>query len=342
MTRSEILNWLQESDPPRLAELRAAADRVRQERVGDEVHLRGLVEISNHCRCNCFYCGIRFSRRIERYRLGEDEIIGCCRQAVDLGCGTVVLQSGEDAGLTVDFISRVIRRIKTECGLAVTLSLGERTAEELTAWRRAGADRYLLKHETADADLFRVIHPGSSPQQRIRLLRLARELGYEIGSGVMVGIPGQTFESLADDILLFQELDLDMVGSGPFIPHPETPLGNRPAPAGSVVGSDLMAAKVIALSRLVCPDANIPSTTALAAVNPQSGRELGFRWGANVWMPNLTPVVYRQLYDIYPGKSGAGLPPERNGLLAVISGIGRRIGSGAGKRQRWSQTAADG
>ncbi|MEO0073086.1 MAG: [FeFe] hydrogenase H-cluster radical SAM maturase HydE [candidate division WOR-3 bacterium] len=335
MTRSEILNWLQEDDSHRLRELAVAADRVRREHVGDEVYLRGLIEISNYCRCNCLYCGIRASRRIERYRLSEDEIIGCCRQAAELGYGTVVLQSGEDLGLTAGFISRVISRIRDEYGLAVTLSLGERTPAELAVWRRFGADRYLLKHETADARLFHEVHPGSSPEQRIRLLQRARELGYEIGSGVMVGIPGQTYESLADDIMLFQELDLDMIGSGPFIPHPDTPLGQVDCLAGEAPNSDLMTAKVIALSRMVCPEANIPATTALATVNPEAGRELGLCWGANVWMPDLTPERYRRLYDIYPGKADAvSIHQSHERLLASITAIGRRIGSGAGNRHR--------
>ncbi len=357
LRRTEILNWLRETDPARLESLWQEADRVRKNHVGDEVHLRGLIEISSFCRRSCLYCGIRRQRNLERYRMSEHEILACAHRAVRLGYGTVVLQSGEDSELTCDSVARTVRRIKVETPLAVTLSLGERGLGELAAWREAGADRYLLKHETSDAELFRRIHPvrdmtetsdiPGSPNQRIELLRQARALGYEIGSGVMVGIPGQTFESLADDIMLFRDLDLDMIGCGPFVPHPDTPLGRGagadPVRRGGteplteslqVPPTDLMTTKVVALTRLVCPDANIPSTTALATVNREHGRELGLQRGANVWMPNLTPPRYRVRYDIYPGKAAVNDDVERyhESLLSVIAALGRRPGKGPGSR----------
>jgi len=265
-----------------------------------------------------------------------DEVMDRARAAAKLGYGTVVLQAGEDPGLTESLVADLVRRIKAETPLAVTLSLGERTREELAAWREAGADRYLLKHETSDSELFRHIHP--TPSERISLLKQARELGYETGSGVMVGIPGQTYESLADDILLFRELDLDMVGCGPFIPHPDTPLGNSQYPIPDsrpqVPATDVMTTKVVALTRLACPDANIPSTTALATVNRERGRELGLERGANVWMPNLTPLEYRRLYDIYPGKAAVIDTAEQyhDNLLAVLAAFGRVPGEGPGGR----------
>ncbi len=340
--RSTVLAWLRETEETRLELLWAEADRVRREHVGDEVHLRGLVELSNYCSRECLYCGIRGSRRIERYRMNEEEVMDCARLAVKLEYGTVVLQSGEDPGLSCEFIVRLVRRIKTETPLAVTLSLGERTVAELAAWREAGADRYLLKHETSDPALFARIHPASQSRHRIGLLKQARVIGYEIGSGVMVGIPGQTFESLADDIMLFHDLDLEMVGCGPFIPHPDTPLGRISNDEfripNQVPATDLMTTKVVALTRLVCPDANIPSTTALATVNRTHGRELGLERGANVWMPNLTPLKYRRLYEIYPGKAEVTDTAEQfhENLLATLAALGRKPGKGPGSRQRTS------
>jgi biotin synthase len=348
MKRSNILFWLLEEGESRLDSLWAEADRVRKEHVGDEVHLRGLIELSSHCRRDCHYCGIRASRRIERYRMTEDEVMDCVRVAQRLEYGTVVLQSGEDFALTRDFITRLVRRIKTETPLAVTLSLGERNIEELKEWRDAGADRFLLKHETSDPELFRRIHPnnGTEVSDRVALLKAAKEMGYEAGSGVMVGIPGQSYESLADDIMLFHDLDLEMIGCGPFVPHPETPLGqSRPSespksrvqsPKSQAPATDLMTTKVVALTRLVCPDANIPSTTALATVNKEHGRELGLERGANVWMPNLTPLKYRALYEIYPGKAAVIDTAEQyhENLLATLAALGRRPGKGPGGQRK--------
>ena len=276
-----ILNWLREPDADRLDELWRTADRLRQQYVGDEVHLRGLVEISNYCDSRCGYCGLRGPNTgLARYRLSEAEILDCVQQAVVFGYGTIVLQAGEDPELTQEWVARLVQRIKAETPLAVTLSLGERSEEELRAWRFAGADRYLLRFETSNRQLYQRIHPSppGHTSDRLGLLPRLRELGYEVGSGVMIGIPGQSYEDLARDIQLFGELDLDMIGVGPFLPHPATPLGvpQRAATcADQVPSSELMTYKVIALARLVCPRANIPSTTALATLNRLRGRELG-------------------------------------------------------------------
>jgi len=347
-SRDEVLAWLKEEEDWKLSFLWEDADRVRREHVGDEVHLRGLIELSSFCRRDCHYCGIRGSRKIERYRMTEQEVMECVQTAQKLEYGTVVLQSGEDLGLTSDFIASLVRRIKSETPLAITLALGERSMEELARWREAGADRYLLKQETSDPALFRRIHPdcGSEVSDRIALLRAAAEMGYGAGSGVMVGIPGQTYESLADDIMLFRELDLEMIGCGPFVPHPDTPLGQAVIPsesdearnlatASQVPATDTMTTKVVALTRLVCPDANIPSTTALATVNRQHGREMGLERGANVWMPNLTPLKYRALYEIYPGKAKVIDTAEefQKNLLATLERIGRVPGKGPGGRK---------
>jgi biotin synthase len=346
LTRGEVLTWLKEEEDWKLSFLWEEADRVRREHVGDEVHLRGLIELSSFCRRDCHYCGIRGSRKIERYRLSEADVEECVRLGVRLGYGTVVLQAGEDPGLSRERITRHIRFIKAETPLAVTLSLGERSDAELAEWREAGADRYLLRHETSDMTLLRRIHPDCAGEasDRIEFLRKLKRLGYEAGSGVMVGIPGQSYQTLADDILLFRELDLEMVGVGPYLAHPDTPLGRDSAslmlPAGEQVpATDVMTTKVIALTRLVCPDVNIPSTTALATVNTENGRELGLERGANVWMPNLTPVKYRALYEIYPDKACAGDTAEacQACLLRRIASLGRVPGKGPGGRKRVTQ-----
>jgi biotin synthase len=344
LDHADILGWLRETDPQRLETLWRRADGTRREHVGDAVHLRGLVEVSNHCARRCAYCGLRAANHtLARYRMGADEILKAAHQAAKFGYGTVVLQAGEDYGIIAGWMADLIRRIKDETSLAVTLSLGERTDDELTAWREAGADRYLLRFETSNRTLFDAIHPplGGQPCDRIALLRRLQELGYEAGSGVMVGIPGQSYASLADDILLFRELDLDMIGIGPFIPHPATPLGYEPeqfpdAGGEQVPNSELMVYKAVALTRLVRPDANIPATTALATINKKNGRELGLQRGANVFMPNLTPLKYRRLYEIYPAKACINETGEAcdHCLAARLRAIGRHAGRGPGGRKK--------
>jgi biotin synthase len=250
------------------------------------------------------------------------------------------MQAGEDTGITREWLADVIRAVKSETPLAVTLSMGERDDLELQTWRAAGADRYLLRFETSDPELYDRIHPAapSGPDlNRVEILLRLRELGYETGSGVMVGVPGQSYAMLARDITLFKRLDLDMIGLGPYISHPDTPLGRqaRPlAPGQQVPNTDAITYKALALTRLARPDANIPATTALATVNKTSGRELGLRRGANVVMPNLTPAQYRRLYAIYPDKAGAeaGTEAFHRALLDRLEAIGRRPGQGRGDR----------
>lgn len=355
MQRSEILRWLLETDADRLEELWRQADAVRRAHVGDAVHLRGLIEISNHCVRQCAYCGLRGpNTALQRYRMTTDEILVCAHQAATLGYGTVVLQAGEDPLLTRDWVADLVRRIKTQTGLAVTLSLGEQDEETFRLWRQAGADRYLLRFETSNRTLFDRIHPPHPDRRSNRIAQLAvlRQLDYEVGSGVMVGIPGQTFVDLAQDIELFRSLDLDMIGVGPWLPHPETPLGARSETGGepsrrlpdSPIGDDrqvpnteLMTYKVVALARLVCPWANIPSTTALATLNRDRGRELGLQRGANVVMPNLTPPLYRRLYEVYPGKACLyETPGEFHAELTErIRSLGRHVGTGPGGSLNW-------
>jgi biotin synthase len=334
------------------------------------VHLRGLIEISNVCVRECLYCGLRASNRgLARYRMTAKEILAAARQAAALGYGTVVLQSGEDYGIEKAWLADIIHGIKATAALAVTLGLGERPEADLVAWREAGADRYLLRFETSNRALYDRIHPpfGGRTSDRLAILRRLRELGYEIGGDVMVGIPGQTYDDLASDIETFRALDLDMIGVGPFLPHPATPLGQvglaQPGAtacsqavlpgaeeghglqatrgtlgAEQAPNTELMTYKVVALARLACPGANIPSTTALATLNRASGRELGLQRGANVVMPNLTPPEYRAMYEIYPAKAclyeAAGDCDAC--LKRRIAAMGRRVGVGPGASRRAS------
>ncbi len=341
MNRDEILGWLREEDAGRLDELWRRADAVRRENVGDEVHLRGLIEFSNICRSNCLYCGMRRERRsLRRYRMTSEEILVSAREAAARGYGTVVLQSAEDPGIRPEWLAGVIRSVKSETPLAVTLSCGERSPQELECWRQAGADRYFLRFETSDRFLWMRIHPPrtKNDQHRIGMLRWIRDLGYETGSGIMVGIPGQTWSALADDIDWLRRLELDMIGSGPYVAHVETPLGRSARLVLSssnphqVPDTELMTYKVMALTRLVCPRVNMPATTALATLNRGSGSQLGLQRGANVLMVNLTPIEYRALYDIYPAKACVGELPDaqQERVAALLAGLGRRAGAGPG------------
>lgn len=337
--------WLQEQDPEALRNLWSEADAVRAAHVGDEVHLRGLIEASSHCRRHCLYCGLRApSEGLDRYRMDSAEIVACAREAVRLGYGSVVIQGGEDPGLTRALIAEAVRAIKRDTPLAVTLSLGERGDGDLQVWREAGADRYLLRFETSDPALYRRIHPDlpGRPSDRFAQLVRMRRMGYEIGSGIMVGIPGQTWDALARDILRFRDLDLDMIGLGPFLPSPRTPLGGPDAaaflapPGEQVPNDEITTLKALALTRLACPEANLPSTTALATLDRERGRELALMRGANVVMPNVTPVAYRVRYEIYPGKACVNETAAtcQGCLEGRIHGLGRRVAKGPGGRNK--------
>jgi biotin synthase len=343
--RRAVREWLMERDEGALGQLWRRADEVRRARVGDAVHLRGLVEITNYCVRHCTYCGIAAcSGPLARYRMTHDEILACARQGRDFGFGTIVLQGGEDPGVTGPFIAGVVRAIKEETGAAVTLSLGERSEEDLVSWREAGADRYLLRFETTDPVLYERIHPSlpGASSDRFAQLRRMREMGYEIGTGVMVGIPGQTWDTLADDIWAFRDYDMDMIGIGPYLPSPRTPLtgelGRQLAarPDDQVPNDEQTTVTAMALTRLLCPDTNIPSTTALSILNPSAGRVNGLCRGANVIMPNLTPPEYRILYEIYPGKAAAHETAEalKDSVIGLINRLGREVGRGPGGRGR--------
>ncbi|MBM3147682.1 MAG: [FeFe] hydrogenase H-cluster radical SAM maturase HydE [Actinobacteria bacterium] len=340
-----IESWLREEDEDRLQGLWRAADDTRARRVGPQVHLRGLVEISNHCARACTYCGISApNRTVRRYRMPAATILDCARQASAFGYGTLVMQAGEDYGLTTGWVADLVSEIKDETGLAITLSLGERPEKDLIAWHGAGADRYLLRFETSDEALYRRIHPGlrGRVSDRLAILRTLQRIGYEAGTGIMVGIPGQTYRSAADDIELFRGMDMDMIGIGPYLPHPATVLGcefqrrtrDHDWPPDQVPNTELMTCKVIALTRLVRPDANLPATTALSLLDTRAGRAHGLQRGANVVMPNLTPLEYRVKYEIYPEKAAVHETAEaiNASILDLLASLGRTIGRGAGGR----------
>lgn len=308
-------------------ELFKAADEVREKYLGDLVHLRGLIEFTNICKRNCMYCGLRRDNRtIKRYRLSEEEILNFAKKAVSYGYKTLVLQGGEDDYYTVSRLANIVKELKN-LGVALTLSIGERSSEEYKILKEAGADRFLLRIETTDKNLYEELDPGMSHDERKRCLSDLRELGYEVGSGSLVGLPGQTIESLADDILFFKEIDADMIGIGPFIPNENTPLKDAKG------GDFTLALKVMALTRLLLPDINIPATTAMETLD-KNGRVIALQSGANVVMPNVTEGEYRKLYALYPGKICTGDTPAhcRGCISGKIINIGRKIGDGPGFR----------
>ncbi len=282
--------------------LAEAADIRRRENYGDKVYIRGLIEFTNYCRNNCYYCGIRRdNKKAERYRLTKDEILLCCDEGYKLGFRTFVMQGGEDPYYTDEIICDIVSKIKSrypDC--AVTLSIGEKPRESYQAFFDAGADRYLLRHETADPEHYSKLHPEAmSLENRKRCLFDLKEIGYQVGSGFMVGSPYQTTENLISDLRFLQKLQPDMIGIGPYITHADTPFAEFKS------GNVMLTLRLVSILRLMFPYALIPSTTALGTIHPQ-GRELGLKAGANVVMPNLSPVSVRKLYSLYENKICTG------------------------------------
>ena len=317
-SKNEIIELL--NDPSKNEWLFETADKIRKENVGDEVHLRGLIEFSNICKCSCKYCGLRSqNKNLERYRILKDEIISSVENAVSLGYKTIVLQSGEDNFYSTDKLCEIIKEIK-KFDVALTLSIGEKTFEEYKAYKQAGADRYLLRIETTDKNLYKKMHPNMNFENRVACLYNLKTLGYEVGTGCLVGLPGQTTESLAGDILFFKDIDADMIGIGPFIPNQNTPLADEKG------GDFWLALKVMAITRIMFPDINIPATTAMETLNP-NGRIIALQSGANVVMPNVTPSKYRAKYEIYPNKICLNDSPDkcRGCIEGKINSIGRTV-----------------
>lgn len=274
------------------------ADKMRRQHYGDKVFLRGLIEISSYCKNDCLYCGIRRgNKNAQRYRLDREQIMSAAENGYKLGFRTFVMQGGEDAYYTDDLLCEIIAELKDrypDC--AVTLSLGERTYESYKKLREAGADRYLLRHEAADCQLYKKLHPAEMAlDNRVKCLYNLRELGYQVGAGFMVGAPFQTVENIIADLRFLQELRPQMIGIGPFIPHHDTPFANEKG------GTLELTLRLLGIIRLMFPKVLLPATTALGTISP-IGRELGLKTGCNVVMPNLSPVDVRKKYDLYDNK----------------------------------------
>ncbi len=329
LTHAQIVSLLACDQPDALFN---AAYRVKCATVGKRVHLRGLVEQSNACSKDCYYCGIRKSNHaVERYALQPDDVIRMALWSYEQGYGSVVLQSGEliseEHTQQVEQILTALTQA-TQGKLGITLCLGEQTAETYQRWKAAGAHRYLLRMETSNPALYAQLHPADhSFDARMRCLTLLKQIGYQVGSGVMIGLPGQTLDDLAHDLIFFTEFDLDMIGMGPYIPHADTPLGH-----GLTVDDEfrrrqlLLGLKMIAVTRLQLHDINIAATTALQALDDE-GREKGLLAGANVIMPNVTDVHYRANYQLYANKPclDENAAQCRNCLQGRVQSIGEEI-----------------
>ncbi len=336
LARDEIAALLALTDPADLAALRAAAYAVKVRHSGRLVSLRGIVEMGNVCAKDCLYCGIRKGNAcVARFELDEAAVLRGVRRCIDLRYGSIVLQSGEiESEKHTAFIERILRQIAEIGGgeVGVTLSLGEQSEETYARWRTAGAHRYLLRIETSNPDLYAALHPaGHSFDRRVDCLRLLRKCGYQVGSGVMSGLPGQTLDDLAGDVLFFRDLDIDMIGMGPYIPHHDTPLGRDIPFTPEYAAEHLrLGLNMIAATRLFLHDVNIASTTALQAL-ADDGREQGVLAGANVIMPNVTDVEFRRSYQLYENKPCLDENAEqcRFCLERRLAAIGETINWGA-------------
>ena len=321
ITKEEWIELLQcAEDPDTVQGLAQEAVRIRRQYYGDKVYVRGLIEFTNYCKNDCYYCGIRRSNlHACRYRLSKEEILDCCREGYRLGFRTFVLQGGEDRWFTDERMAEIIRAIReTYPDCAITLSIGERSKESYRLFRQAGADRYLLRHETANERHYGTLHPSSmSLAARKQCLYDLRELGYQVGAGFMVGSPGQTLNCLAEDLMFLKDLKPHMVGIGPFIPHHDTIFAKEPA------GSVSMTLYLLSLIRILLPQVLLPATTALGTLDPK-GREKGLSVGANVVMPNLSPVQNRKQYDLYDNKICTG--EEAAECLACLAQRVQRVG----------------
>ena len=332
LDRFEYTELIKKHTPDDANYLYSLADKRRREYYGTDVYVRGLIEFTNYCKNNCLYCGIRRSNaNAERYRLSKDDIMICCAQGYELGFRTFVLQGGEDPYFTDERVCDIVSSIKSryqDC--AVTLSIGEKERESYKAYFDAGADRYLLRHETADNDHYARLHPSDmSPLHRKKCLYDLKEIGYQVGCGFMVGSPYQTAENLADDMLFIKELKPHMVGIGPFIAQHDTPFADKSS------GTLEMTLFMLSLIRLTLPDVLLPATTALGTIHPM-GREKGILAGANVVMPNLSPVSVRKKYLLYDNKicTGDEAAECKNCLQMRMQHIGYNIVTSRGDCKR--------
>lgn len=304
-----------------------AANNLREKIHGKSVFLRGIIEFSNYCSKNCNYCGINAaSKSVNRYRISEDEILEACKFIEKMKMTTVVLQSGEDPGYSIDKLVHLIKKIKKHTNLAITLSIGEFSKLDYKKLYQAGADRFLLRYETSDIEIFNKCHPDDDFQTRITCLKHLKEVGFQVGSGILIGLPGQTIEKLAKEIIYLTNLKLDMIGCGPFMPDDRTTFSNQ---KNTFDNETLF--KTIAIIRLLNPKAHIPATTAFDALEAKSRIKL-LQIGANVFMPNATPEKYKKDYLLYPNKPSVDMPKEDgvNYIINQLSKIGRNIGQGHG------------
>ncbi len=323
LSKTEYIELLENMDSEGRNRLREEAVRIRRQYYGDKVFVRGLIEFTNYCKNNCYYCGIRAENsNTERYRLSKEEILSCCEEGYKLGFRTFVLQGGEDPyfkdEIMVDIITEIKKRFP-DC--AMTLSLGERSVESYKRLKEAGADRYLLRHETANEDHYRILHPENmSLSNRKECLYELKRLGYQVGAGFMVGAPGQTLDCLAEDLIFLKELEPQMVGIGPFIPHHDTKFAKEEK------GNTELTLLLLSIVRILLPKVLLPATTALGTVDSK-GREKGIEAGANVVMPNLSPVSNRKKYDLYDEKicTGEEAAECKNCLEKRIASIGYTI-----------------
>ena len=308
------------------------AVKKRKEVYGNDVYIRGLIEISNICKNDCYYCGIRAgNKKCERYRLTKEQILECCDEGYPLGYRTFVLQGGEDAFFTDDYISEIITAIKSKYpDCAVTLSLGERSFESYKKLREAGADRYLLRHETADKEHYEKLHPENlSFDNRMECLKNLKKIGFQTGCGFMVGSPYQTNKTLAKDLKFIEEFKPEMCGIGPFIPHKDTVFNDYPA------GSVELTCYLLSIIRLISPDILLPATTALGSIDPE-GREKGILAGANVVMPNLSPEDAKKKYMLYNNKlsSGAEAAANKRMIEEKMKSIGYKVITDIGNNKK--------
>lgn len=323
LSRDEFIFLLENVDEKVAQKAADLARMVAEENYGDKIYIRGLIEFTNICKNNCYYCGIRAgNNKVVRYRLNKDEIYDCVEYGYDLGFRTFVLQGGEDEYFTDEIICEIISEIKNrypDC--AVTLSIGEKSKESYSRYKMAGADRYLLRHETADIDHYKKLHPESmSGENRHRCLEILKELGFQVGAGFMVGSPYQTVENVADDLIFMKKLNPEMVGIGPFIPAGNTPFENH------LPGELNQTLFILSLIRLMLPEVLLPATTALSSLDSR-GRELGIKAGANVVMPNLSPPSVRDKYYLYDNKAFAGEEAAEHleKLKKSMKSIGREV-----------------
>ncbi|GAB4435398.1 MAG: [FeFe] hydrogenase H-cluster radical SAM maturase HydE [bacterium] len=320
ISKKEWLQLLKNGSDSDWLEIKRQANEKKQQLYGKEVFLRGIIEFSNYCRKNCLYCGIRRDSPIKRYRLSESQICKIAKNIYASGVRTVVLQSGEDFYYDRNKIVKIIRSIKQSCDVAITLCIGERSFDDYKAFFDAGASRFLIKHETSNPRLYEFYHPGERLRDRLNLFSKLKKIGYQVGLGNIVGLPKTTLKDYVNDVFLMKALDTDMAGIGPFVPSLHTPLAKETSPSSALV------LKVVAMTRLVNEDINIPATTALYTIGGERALKEALQSGANVVMPNFTPSDWRSLYRLYDNKEPLALERTKDAIKKLHLQISENTG----------------